>query len=255
MGIDVHYFDRKMAKDFSLNEAVFMNHVLYWCYLNECNNRNFAEGRYWTTNSNDALQKIFDYWSKSQLETVIAKCKKSELLVIRIDNKKKLDRTRSFAPTDLAKSYAEKSEMHFSKIGNPFPKNQKCINKEKNNNTNNKKAHAPYSDQMGSEAAEMIAAFVSQDERLREAFDDYVDMRKKKKSPIKTLGTVKRLLSRLESLSGGDVGKMTAILDQSIRKGWTDIYPLSENRNAYGSWAPTAGGAEVLEQEDYSYGD
>lgn len=189
------------------------------------------------------------------LETVISKCKKNGLLLVRIDNAKPTDRTRSFAPTELAKSYVKNSEMHFSKIGNGNPKNRKCLYKEENNKKDNTKARLPYADQMGDAAAEMIADFFGSDDALREAFDDYVQMRKKKNSPIKTIGTAKRTISRLKSLSGENRERMIRILDQSIRKGWTDLYPLDEDRYQRGGWATQTSAAEVVEQEDYSYGD
>lgn len=255
MGIGMHYFDTEMAIDFGDRPAILMNHILYWCYLNEVNGKNFSDGRFWTTNSNESLRKIFPYWSKSMLETVISKCKINGLLLVRIDNDKPTDRTRSFAPTELAKSYVKNSEMHFSKIGNGNPKNRKCLYKEENNKKDNTKARLPYADQMGAAAAELIAEFLGSDDALREAFDDYVQMRKKKKSPIKTIGTAKRTIARLKSLSGENRERMIRILDQSIRKGWTDLYPLDEDRYQRGGLATQTSAAEVVEQEDYSYGD
>lgn len=254
-----YHFNLELAEQYGLSEAVFMHNIVFWCWKNECNGTGFRDGHYWTYNTNDALRKLYPFWSKGQIERIIAKCVENGLLLVKINNKKAMDRTRSFACTEIVKCIYRKREMDLSESEKPFPGNEKCFNKETDNrpdiNPDKKQNSLLYADQMGADAAALIAEFLGDDDSLREAFDDYVQMRKKKKSPIKTLGTAKRTIARLKSLSGENREHMIRILDQSIRKNWTDVYPLDEDRYRRGGWEQQTGGSEVVEQEDYSYGD
>lgn len=60
-------------------------------------------------------------------------------------------------------------------------------------------------------------------------FDNYLEMRKKKKKPA--TDRAKELARKhLQELSGGDPMKAVEILQQSIINSWTDIYELKEPR-------------------------
>lgn len=68
------------------------------------------------------------------------------------------------------------------------------------------------------------------DEKLNQAFADYVAMRKKIKSPM-TDRAVELAISKLEKLSGGDNDKTIAILEQSIMNSWKGLFELKETYN------------------------
>ena len=62
---------------------------------------------------------------------------------------------------------------------------------------------------------------------LQESMDAFMEMRKKSKSPL-TDRALGMLLKKVNELSGGDIVKANAILDQSTINGWKSVYPLKE---------------------------
>jgi len=62
----------------------------------------------------------------------------------------------------------------------------------------------------------------------KEAWDGYVEMRKEKKSPMKTLRAMNLAVNTLKKLKeAGD--DPIAILDKSTENSWTGLFPLSNN--------------------------
>lgn len=71
--------------------------------------------------------------------------------------------------------------------------------------------------------------FFPNDEALNSAFADYVDTRKKIKSPM-TDKAVDLAISKLMKLSNGDNDTAIEILNNSIVNGWKGLYPLKETK-------------------------
>lgn len=67
------------------------------------------------------------------------------------------------------------------------------------------------------------------DEALNSAFADYVDTRKKIKSPM-TDKAIDLAISKLMKLSDGDNDTAIEILNNSIVNGWKGLYPLKETK-------------------------
>jgi len=68
----------------------------------------------------------------------------------------------------------------------------------------------------------------SDDEELRQSLIDFYDMRKAQKKDINTSGITKRLLNKLDKLSGGDIEIKKAIVDKSTESSWSSFYPLKD---------------------------
>lgn len=68
-----------------------------------------------------------------------------------------------------------------------------------------------------------FAAFAGDDKELLSALRDFADMRNKKKKPL-TDKARDRLLAKLEKDFPRD--QWVAVLNQSVDKGWADLYPL-----------------------------
>lgn len=62
---------------------------------------------------------------------------------------------------------------------------------------------------------------------LHKTLDDFIEMRKKIKSPA-TDRALELMLKKLERLSGGDTEMAIKILEQSIERGWKTVYPLKD---------------------------
>lgn len=69
-----------------------------------------------------------------------------------------------------------------------------------------------------------IEQFLSQDQNLRDVFNDFRDMRKKLRKPM----TQKAEMLQINELKklGSCVSEWIALLDQSIKNSWLSVYPL-----------------------------
>lgn len=70
--------------------------------------------------------------------------------------------------------------------------------------------------------------YFPQDELLEKTFQDYIEMRKRKRAPLTDHAT-DLAIKHLTELSGGDNNKAVKILENSIRNSWTDVYPLKDS--------------------------
>lgn len=107
----------------------------------------------------------------------------------------------------------------------------------KNNNKNNIYSHEKEEKQKKSASNKKAYSkkdficdieFYSDDEELRQSLIDFYDMRKAQKKNINTSGITKRLLNKLDKLSGGDIEIKKAIVDKAIESSWLSFYPLKD---------------------------
>ena len=66
-----YHFDGDVAEKFGTDCATFISHMQYWIAKNAANERHFYEGRYWTYNSLSALERLFPFWTRRQIERII----------------------------------------------------------------------------------------------------------------------------------------------------------------------------------------
>lgn len=71
-----------------------------------------------------------------------------------------------------------------------------------------------------------------EDEELNNKFLEFLSMRKKIKKPVRTDRALKALLKKLHELSGGDVGLMKQIIDQSLDKEWLGLFELKTGNDS-----------------------
>lgn len=222
-----YYFDVELAERYSVDEAVFVHNIAYWCWKNECNGKNMHDGVAWTYNTTAALVKLFPFWTRSQIERIIKKCVEHGLLLVSINNKKAMDRTRSFAITENVKCIYRNREMDFTESGKPFTEIVKCYN-ETNNKPNSNTDSVELFGVLPKELKSKLMDFVGDSQELAEAFDGFLQMRKTKKKPIKTAHALGLLLNRLKDLSNGDKHIMAQMLDASTLSSWDSVYPLKD---------------------------
>jgi len=95
-----YIFNIYIAKQFGVDESIFIQNVAYWMMQNKSNNVNFYDERYWTFNSQKAFTKLFPFWSRQNLRRVIDSCKKQGLLLVGNYNKLPYDRTNWYTLSD-----------------------------------------------------------------------------------------------------------------------------------------------------------
>lgn len=92
-----HSFDVAIATKYGVSEAIFIENLRFWILKNKANKKHFYEGKYWTYNSAKAYAELFPYWSKQQIERVIAKLKDSGLVEIGHFSTNQYDRTNWYS--------------------------------------------------------------------------------------------------------------------------------------------------------------
>lgn len=134
----VHSFDREIATEYGMLEAVLLNYFYFWIEKNKANNINFYDGKYWTFNSIKAMKSLFPYATKGSLERCLNHLKKEGLIITGNYNKEGYDRTLWYALTEKAEdlliskksqsdAISQKQEMDSPKTGNGFPENEQPI--------------------------------------------------------------------------------------------------------------------------------
>lgn len=97
-----HGFNVFLAKMYSVNEAIILQHIYYWYKHNKLNNKNFYDGRYWTYNSISAFAEEFIYLSEKQIRNIIDKLIENNLVITGNYNKIAYDRTKWYSLTENA---------------------------------------------------------------------------------------------------------------------------------------------------------
>lgn len=226
-----YYFDVSLAEKYSVDEAIFVHNIAYWCWKNECNGKNIHDGTAWTYNTTTALTKLFPFWSKGQIERIIKKCTEHGLLLVSINNQKAMDRTRSFAITEIVKCIYRNREMDLPESRNSFLENEKCYKETDNKPNSNTDNTAPFA-VLPKALRSRVVEFVGSNQELAEAFDGFLQMRESKKKPIRTDRALTLTLNRLQEYGHGDMHVMAQMLDNSTVAGWDKVYPLRDADSA-----------------------
>jgi len=81
----------------SINAAIFLQQLSQWTFRNLANNHHIHDGHVWSFNTLEAYEKIFPFWNRRQLETLINNLVKDGLILKGNYNKHKYDRTCWYA--------------------------------------------------------------------------------------------------------------------------------------------------------------
>ena len=95
-----YMFNIALAKKYGLDEAVFLENLIFWVIRNRANGKNFFDGRTWTYNSVRAFKELFSFWSTQQLRRVLDSLLKQGVSVKGNYNQKPYDRTLWYALAD-----------------------------------------------------------------------------------------------------------------------------------------------------------
>ena len=227
-----HSFDIEIAEKYGVSEAILLQHLWFWIEKNKANEVNFYDGTYWTYNSAKAFVKLFPYMTQRQIQNALKRLKEKGIIKTGNYNKSAYDRTLWYAFTELGKSIMQKCKMENTNLSNglhenvtPIPDINTDINTDNNINNNNKKERKKTS------YDEIINSMIEDDD-VKNTICDYIKMRKLIKKPM-TDRAVTMLINKLFKLSNSKQIQIK-ILEQSILKNWTDIYPYKEENNYAG---------------------
>ena len=225
-----HSFDIEIAEKYGVSEAILLQHLWFWIEKNKANEVNFYDGTYWTYNSAKAFVKLFPYMTQRQIQNALKRLKEKGIIKTGNYNKSAYDRTLWYAFTELGKSIMQKCKMENTNLSNglhenvtPIPDINTDINTDNNTNINNKEERKKETNY------DKIINSMVEDEEVKNSIYEFIKMRKLIKKPM-TDRALTMLINKLEKLSS-DKDIQIKILEKSILKNWTDIYPYKEEDN------------------------
>lgn len=95
-----HSFDVGIAKKCGLNAAALYNHLFYWIRHNRIQGKNFIEGKTWTYQTLEEIEKYLPYLSYKQIRTSLDKLVDEGLVLKGKFNKTKMDQSTWYSLTN-----------------------------------------------------------------------------------------------------------------------------------------------------------
>lgn len=222
-----HNFDTEIATKYGMEIATFLQNIAFWIEKNVANERHLIEGKWWTYNTQKALLKLFPYWTRQNLRTIIKKCVDKKLIVIEQFNKNKYDQTNWYAFTELGLSLfprllnlIENNDLKNSSNGwnQPLEKseltnvnagtNQPIPDNKPDNITYNKKA--------------VVDNFELPDWLDKEKWEQFKQHRKEIKAPLSKQAEQINLNKLIKFNSKGH--NVNAIIEETIANGWKSFF-------------------------------
>ena len=78
--MNMHLFNTNVATKYGVFSAILLQNIFYWVEKNKANNTNCYDGKYWTFNSNKAMQQLFPYMTEKQIRYAIDTLKENNLI-------------------------------------------------------------------------------------------------------------------------------------------------------------------------------
>lgn len=97
---------------------------------------------------------------------------------------------------------------------------------------------------LAEDAKPLLQAYVAGDQELHRMLGEFIKLRVELQA-INSREAIKRLLNRLDKLSGGDRGIKLQLLDQSITSSWKSVFPLRGKEGQQAQAAPPQRPAET----------
>ena len=224
-----HSFDINIAKEYGIQPAIILNHLYFWITKNKANNTNFYNENYWTYNSKKAFSELFPYMTERQIDYALRKLIDCGLVITGNYNKSSYDRTLWYAITKKGYSIIQNCEMETTILSNGDNENVEPI---PDINTDSKPINKPNRKKERKETEQSYDEILNsmvEDNEVKNTIYDYIKMRKLIKKPM-TDRALTMLINKLFKLSNSKQIQIK-ILEQSILKNWTDIYPYKEENN------------------------
>ena len=246
--IMTYTFDTSLATKYGVNEAIMLNNFVFWIAKNEANGKHFHDGRYWTYNSVAAMEKLYPFWTTSQIRTVIASLVKQGVLLKGNYNEKPYDRTVWYAFTDeFLKSICQNSQMHLSDFANGFSENGKPI---PDNKPNKKPIASTDVDAERTPAFDFKKSLISIGVSEQVAAD-WMTVRKAKKATntetaFNALKNQIEKICRQQGVTADEVARFAAGKDwKGINAEWDEVKKIKQNNGTH------SGHIAVSPEDDY----
>ena len=93
-------FNIYIAKEYGLSESIMIKNFQFWILKNQANNRHEHDGSFWTYNSVKSFEKVFPFWSKSQISRILKSLVDQGALEVGNFNQSTYDKTKWYTFKD-----------------------------------------------------------------------------------------------------------------------------------------------------------
>jgi hypothetical protein len=122
-----HCFNTELAKRYSIEEAILVEHLYWWIRRNECNSEMEKEGRVWCYMTANGMSEYFSYMNSQKVRRISIKLNERGKVLIGNFNKVATNQTLWYAFSDDFIQELSKLGYDFSKMKNGNFKNEKSI--------------------------------------------------------------------------------------------------------------------------------
>ena len=95
-----HFFQKELAEKYGVDEAIMLNHIIFWISINSKNLENRYDNRTWMYCTYKRFSEYFSYWSESQVRRIINSLINYNVLISGNYNRHGYDQTKWYALYD-----------------------------------------------------------------------------------------------------------------------------------------------------------
>lgn len=265
-------FNINLAKKYGIEEAIFLENLIFWVIRNRANQKNYFDGRTWTYNSVRAFNVLFPFWTAKQIRRVLDSLLKQGVIVKGNYNKNPYDRTLWYALAEEDTFICQYGQVDLPKPPNEFcekgqpipdikpdikpdvePDNKILTSKpetapacgvpflEKEKDTGGWVKNVQGGGQITvDKVAEPDFSFTGKP--LEPVMLKWLEYRKQIKKPYKSQMTIETCYKHLEDLSRGSLDLAEKIVEQSIANQWQGLFELKQGSNTQPNGGAQNGG-------------
>lgn len=224
-----HGFDIDHAARYGVEEAIMLQHFIYWLSKNRANGRNQVEGSTWTFNSAHAFSQLFPYWTPKQVRRILDSLESQGVIKVGCFNNNPFDRARWFS---FVKEGDFLGNIHLPDQENlifpngkiPLSQVGKSVLQFNNQVITKEEAHSARNPTTSESFPEVLRT-----PKFCEAWSNWLADRKQRRKPV----TDRAAKIQLKNLSAWGEQKAIQAIENAIEAGWQKPYEPNE-RNGYG---------------------
>lgn len=267
-------FNINLAKKYGIEEAIFLENLIFWVIRNRANQKNYFDGRTWTYNSVRAFNVLFPFWTAKQIRRVLDSLLKQGVIVKGNYNKNPYDRTLWYALAEEDTFICQYGQVDLPKPPNEFcekgqpipdikpdikpdvePDNKILTSKpetapacgvpflEKEKDTGGWVKNVQGGGQITvDKVADPEPDFSFTGKPLEPVMLKWLEYRKQIKKPYKSQMTIETCYKHLEDLSRGSLDLAEKIVEQSIANQWQGLFELKQGSNTQPNGGAQNGG-------------
>ena len=217
-----HSFNTEIAEKYGIEEAIIIEHLVFWIQKNIANDKHGRDGLYWTYNSAQAFNEIFPYMSPQKISRILRKLEKLEIIKSGCFNRRKGDRTKWYTIIGRRVIHVYSNQClkmkngsdQCLKVNEPIFKNEKSI----------KDINIPDIKKTYKESDGFINLFpeeIKEDSDFKEAWKEWTAHKKERRNSL-TERMVTMTIKQFKNLS---VEEMIETVNVSIANGYQGLFP------------------------------